>query len=112
MIKRVTIFSLRPGVDPDEFWNYHTRVHAEEWKRLAGSALKKYSINRVTKVVRGEPVFWGMVEQWWDSEEARAECGKRAYATPSASGLSVQDEFNSRVMNSFQFQVEEKEISL
>ena len=41
MVKMVSIYSLPEGVDPDEFWRYHTEDHASDIKRAAGTRLKK-----------------------------------------------------------------------
>jgi len=66
MVKFVVLVKLREGADPDEFWKFWEEVHGPP-HMVPG--LIKYCINRVTKVVGGEPTFWGMAEQWFDSEE-------------------------------------------
>ena len=102
MIKMINVYSLPDGTGPEEFWKYHTEVHALDVKKAAGSLLKKYTINRVVEVIRGEPKFWGLIETWWESEEARQEYNKRSYPN--------KGEFSSRVTGSFVALVEEKEI--
>ena len=104
MVKMVTIYSLPEGTDPDTFWKYHIEEHALDIKKVAGPLLKKYVINRVTQVIRGEPKFFGLIETWWDSEEDRQEYNNRPYPH--------KGEFASRVVGSFTALVEEKEISL
>ncbi len=106
MIKRVSFYSLPEGVDPDEFWKYHTEVHSSEYKKAVAPRLKKYVINRVTEVVRGEPKFWGFVEQWWENEEDR----NAAINTPEVK--RINEDFRSRVTGGFLVGVEEKEITL
>ena len=64
MIKMVSIYSIPEGTNPDEFWMCHTEIHAKDVKKAAGPSLKKYVINRVIKVRRGEPKFFGLIEQW------------------------------------------------
>ncbi len=70
MIKRVSIHSLPEGVDPDKFWKYHTEVHASDITKAAGPRLKRCLLNRVRKVESGEPKFFGLIELWFESEEA------------------------------------------
>lgn len=110
MIKRVSIYSLPEGTDPNEFWKYHTEVHASDIKRAGGPRLKKYVINRVTKVVSGKPKFWGMVETWWESEKAYEEATKDINALRTPEGKTIWDDFWSRTTEGFSSVVEEKEI--
>ena len=67
MVKRVGMFSLGEGKDSDEVWKYWTEVHAPNFSKLPG--LRKYAINRITEVVKGEVRYWGMAELWFDTEE-------------------------------------------
>ena len=71
MIKRVMIFKLKPGTDPDEFWKHWQEVHAAQYKKMPH--LQKYVLNRVTEATKGEPAFWGLVETWWNSKEEHAK---------------------------------------
>ena len=112
MVKRVSVYSLPKGTNPDEFWKYHTEVHASDIKKAAGPRLKKYAINRVARVVSGEPKFWGMVETWWESEEAIREATKDINALKAPGGKTIWDDFWSRVVDGFSAEVEEKEITL
>ena len=104
MLKMITVYSLPEGTDPDEFWKYHIEEHALDFKNAAVPLLKKYVINRVVEARRGEPTFFGLIETWWESEEARQEYNKRSYPK--------KGEFGSRVSESFTALVEEKEIPL
>lgn len=110
MVKMMTLYSPAEGIDPEEMWKYHTQIHAEEIKASMGSLLKRYTLNRVVEVVRGEPKFWGLVELWFDSKadakEAFARSGK--YVTPE--GKATSPAFRSRVKDMFVVEVEEKEI--
>ena len=112
MIKMINVYSLPEGTDPEEFWKYHTEVHALDVKKAAGSLLKKYVINRVVEVIRGEPKFWGLIEMWWESKEAREEYPKRAETVIAASGKTPPEDFRERVIRGFGAHVEEKEIPL
>jgi uncharacterized protein (TIGR02118 family) len=102
MIKRVMIFRLKEGTDPEEFWKYWEQRHAAEYKELPG--LSEYVINRVTKVVRtvGQDLsHWGLVETWWESEEAYDKA--QAYEKPD-------EYFVSCLGDRFGAWVEEKKI--
>ncbi len=83
MVKRVVIFSLADGKDPDEVWKYY-ETHAANYKKMPG--IRKYVINRVTKAAGGIP-FWGMSEFWFDSEEA--------YNRARSSTARPKDDFHS-----------------
>ena len=66
MYKRMTVFSLVNGKDPDKVWKYWIETHAANYKNVPG--IKKYVLNRVIKA-SGEMPFWGMAEQWFENEE-------------------------------------------
>ena len=110
MIKTISVYSLPKGTDPDEFWKYHTEVHGADVRKAAGPGLKKFVINRVTQVLRGEPKFFGVIEMWWESREAMDGYPARAAAFKTATGKSPLEDFRPRVTESFGAIVEEKEI--
>ncbi len=108
MIKRVAACLLREGVDPDEFWEYHKEVHAIDAARVAGPRLKKYVINRVTTVIRGEPTFFDLIESWWETEEDMHQAWDvDSWSEKTPEGASVQDDFWSRTTGGFTVLVEE-----
>jgi len=110
MIKRVTVYSLPEGTDPDEFWKYHQEVHAPDFVKLAGPDLKRYVIHRVNKVIRGEPKFFGFVETWWENEEAMERSVQNVAAHKTADGKTVQEDFFSRITDGFMTLVDERVI--
>jgi uncharacterized protein (TIGR02118 family) len=112
VIKSISVYSLPAGTDPDEFWKYHTEVHAKDVVKIAGPALKKYTINRVVEVRFGQPKFWGVIEMWWESKEAARDYIKRASLIKTPNGKGIPEDFGSRVIEQFGAQVEEKEIPL
>lgn len=112
MIKVIAMYSLPEGTDPDEFWKYHTEVHASDIKKAYGPRLKKYVINRVIKVLKGEPKLFAIMENWFENEEALAEADKDAKTLRTAGGKTIVDDFASRVTQSYRAIVEEKEIKL
>ena len=109
MIKRISVYSLPEGSDPEEFWKYHKEVHAPDIKNGAGSRLKKYVIHRITKVIDGKANFYGFVETWWDNEgDVEKGFGGGFLKTPS--GKNPHEDFLSRVTDFFHAEVEEKVI--
>lgn len=112
MIKRVGLYSLPKGTDPDEFWKFHTEVHSADFKKAVGSRVKKYVINRVKKIVRGEPKYWGLVEIWFESEKAMDEAFEIISSTKLLNGKTILEDFGSRVIDRFTVVAEEKEIEL
>jgi uncharacterized protein (TIGR02118 family) len=103
MLKRITVFSLAEGTNSDEYWKYHTAAHASDVLKALPRP-SKYVINRVTRVVSGEPKFWGFVETWWDSEEAM----NQAMNTPELKQANA--DWLPRVSGCFTALVEEKVI--
>ena len=110
MIKVIAGYSLPEGTDPEEFWKYHTQVHAADCKKAYGPLLKKYTLNRVTKVLKGDPGFFAIMENWFEDEAALAKADKQLKTMIAASGKNMVEDFASRVTRSFRVIVEEKEI--
>lgn len=108
MIKRVSVCWLPEGADPDRFWEYHTKVHAVDAARVAGPRLKKYVINRITRVVSGTPTFFDLIETWWDDEQEMHQAfDVELHAAKAASGKTIMEDFWSRVAGGFTTVVEE-----
>jgi uncharacterized protein (TIGR02118 family) len=74
MIKRINVFPLAEGSDPEKVWKYWVDKHAEGIKLIPG--VKRYVINRVIQKVPGpdgaEPLlnYWGLVEIWFEDMDA------------------------------------------
>ena len=110
MIKRLSAYWLPEGTDPDEFWRYHTQVHAADVVERAGPALKKYTISRILKTVSGEqskPEMFAVIEMWWESEEAMNEAFKVIQASKLPNEKTIWDDFWSRVAGGFSTVTEE-----
>lgn len=110
MIKRLSAYWLPEGTDPDEFWKYHTEVHAKDVIPLFGDALKKYTISRITKVTYGElpkPEMFAVIELWWESEEAMNEAIRKIQNKKLPSGKTVWDDFWTQVVGGFTAVTEE-----
>ena len=104
MVKRVMVFSLPEGTDPDEFWKYWEETHAAEVKDRP--SIRKYVINRVVKMGPGDVGFWGLVEIWCDSEEAFHQ----AFGTDTPEKKRTREDFSSRITNRRAAWIEEKVI--
>lgn len=68
MIKRITVYRLKEGVDPDEFWRYELEHQTQIWKKMPG--LKKLVVSRAISEPEGDIKFWGVAESWWDDDNA------------------------------------------
>lgn len=107
MIKKVAVYSLAEGTDPDQFWEYHTTTHAADVMKAAGPALKRYAINRVRQVVRGSPQFFAFVETWWESEEGMNRYLREISTTKLPNGETIVEDFWSRGICGSEVVVEE-----
>lgn len=110
MVKRIITYSLPKGTDPDEFWKFHTGVHASDFKKIAGPGLKKYVINRVREVKTGEKMFFGLIELWYETEQAMMEAMNRAETIKTMGGNAIAEDFWSRITGGFAALVEEVQI--
>jgi len=109
LIKRAATCSPKEGIDPDEFWKYHTEVHAPDILKASGPGLKKYVISRVTKVVEGQENqrFYDLVELWWDSEESMNKDYEVWKNTRLPNGKTIFDDFDDWIANASSFMMEE-----
>ena len=107
MVKRVFICSLPEGTDPDQFWDSYKAHATDVMRQTAGCGLKKYTINRVTGIVQGAPLFWGMSETWWESEEAAEKAFEGMKTTMLPNGKTFAEDFWGQICNGFSVEVEE-----
>jgi hypothetical protein len=67
--KRLDVFSLGEGQDPEEAWRYWQEINAVDWKsKMPGCRL--YAVSRLIKPMHDIPKWWGMLEQRFGSREA------------------------------------------
>ena len=104
MIKKITTFKLKEGADPEMVWKLWSGEHAQIIKTF--SPLKRYVVNRVIKVINGEPSFWGEMEVWYESEEAF----KKAAHDMDRIKEEIKDNFNDYISDIVATWVEEKVI--
>jgi hypothetical protein len=107
MIKRLGVYSLPEDTDGDEFWRYHTQEHAQQAKQAFGDYLKRYTINRIRRLIAGEGDWFGLVETWWDSQADVDRGFANLNTTMLPNGLSISDDFGSRVDRYTSFEVDE-----
>jgi len=107
MVKRVCIYSLPKGTNGDEFWHWHTKIHSQDILRNSRGKCKKYVVNRVTKVVRGEELCWGFVETWWESAEAAEQVFEAWKDIKLPDGLTIAEDWWNRIIKGFSVEVEE-----
>ena len=112
MVKRFVVYSLPEGTDPDEFWKYHTEGHSEDFKKIVGSRLKRYTMNRVVSQVGGDSSPFAIIETVWESEAAMLEAYAEAQKVKLANGMTIFEDFMSRINLHFAGSVEEREIEL
>ena len=107
MAKRVFIFSLPEGTESDEFWETYKAHATDVMRQTVGCGLQKYTINRVTGIVKGAPLFWGMSETWWESEEAAEKAFEGMKTTMLPNGKTFSADFWRQICNGFSVEVEE-----
>ena len=107
MIKRIGIYSIPEGTDEKEWWEYHSKTHAADFIKAAGDDLSKYVINRVTKVLKGKKICFGIVETWYPDEAAMKRVYERCYQSVLPSGKNIDEDYFSRVIDANSFEVEE-----
>lgn len=104
------MYSLVSGTDGDKRWQHHTQVHAPAFAAEIGVGLRRYVINRVSKVVRGNPKFYIMAEMWWESREAMDKAIERAKVTKAPSGQTFFKDSEEEIADAFAAIVEEVQI--
>lgn len=105
--KYIGFYSIPQGSDPGSFWEYHTREHAAHSVESFGPYLENYVINRVTKVIKGQSICFGVVELWFTDSE-NLEKGFAAHKTMMLpNGRNVSDDFDVRVVDAFGYEVQE-----
>lgn len=84
MVRFVSTFKLKPGVDTREAEKLWHDVHVknvQEWNK-DGYRLKKYVISRIMSDVGSEPDLFGMVEMWFEDMENARACMKNFIGKP------------------------------
>jgi len=105
MVKLLSIFGLRPGVDPEETYKHWLGKHGSWVKDKVLPEAKRYITNRVVHKF-GETDIYGVAEIWFDDlESAQRAIGRLGSAQP--------DEFISKLITPpMRILVQEKDIEL
>lgn len=106
MIKLVTLFSLKEGVDVEAFEKYYREVHVPLAKALPG--VKRYTRSQVRPSARRQVPFYRIAELYWEDMDAL----RRALSSPQNQAVSNDTPFFSRVKDMVQLICEEEEIPL
>ena len=99
MVKLVACLKRRPGDSVEAFQRHWRTRHAEIVVRQAG--LRRYVQNHVlpTAYARGEPIFDGVAEAWFDDVDAmRRLAGSPEYAAVRADEANFIDAASMRVV--------------
>ncbi len=96
MIKVVSAFKRRPGMNLEAFTNYWTTTHADAVKQVPSIRHYVQSQTLASIYAKREPVYDGTAEVWYDDPAAMHQ----AAATPTARA-ALKDDDNFLDMTSF-----------
>lgn len=105
MTKLVSLFNLKPGVEPEEFEKHYRGVHIPLARKLPGQ--RRYAISKVRPSKRGQP-FYRVAENCFDDMDAV----RKMLASPEAAAVANDAPFQTMVQDLVQFFCEEEEVPL
>ncbi len=88
MIKVISVLKRKPGMDLAAFTDYWQTTHAEAVKRVPGVRRYVQSQTIASAYRKGEPVYDGIAELWYEDTAAM----HRAAAAPEAAAAFKDDE--------------------
>ena len=106
MVKIVTLWNLRPEINPEDFEKHYFEVHVPLVRRLPG--LKKYRVSKVRQSKTRKATFYRMAEVYWEDVEAI----RRMANSPEIAKVTHDEGFYSKVTDLVEFVCEEQEIEL
>ncbi|MFC1966758.1 EthD family reductase [Chloroflexota bacterium] len=106
MVKLVSLFSLKPSVDFEEFERHYREVHIPLSSKLPGQ--RKYVTSRVRPSKKRQMPFYRMAENFFDDIDAV----RRMLASEEAEAAANDEPFHNMVQDFIQFFCEEEEIPL
>ena len=81
MVKAVSFFKRKPGISVDEFQSYWRTRHPDAVTHLPGLRRYVQSHTLVSGYRKGEPIYDGIAEVWFDDTQAmRASAATPEYA--------------------------------
>ena len=95
MVKLVSIFKLRPGVDPDEAYKVWAGEHSQWVKEKLLPEMKWYTVNRILRKYpgaggKGSSDFdiFGYAMCWFDDKESALKATERMHKAASDAFLT------------------------
>jgi len=76
VVKFVGLFSLRPGVDPEDAYRYWREKHTIWAKNVMRPELRRYVTNRLTHRFGKDDIF-GFAELWFDDMQSAMRAAER-----------------------------------
>ena len=106
MFKHISMWNLKPGVDPEVFEKHYLTVHVPLVVKLPGQ--RKYVISKVRQSKSRKTPFYRMVENIFDDLEGV----RRMLASPEAAAAAGDQRFHEMVQDNIQFICESEEVPL
>jgi hypothetical protein len=98
-VRLVFAYTLRPGIDPDEFERWLYDIHVPDL--LKNPYIKRLVLNRVIAAPEGEPArYYRTAEQHFDDEETyrRSQEWRRQHPVPESRSAAPLIEIDFRVV--------------
>ena len=92
MVKIVAFFKRKPGMSIEDFQSYWRTTHADIVVKLPGIRRYVQSHTILSGYRKGEPIYDGMAELWFDNTDAmRAQAGTPEFAAVRADEPNFMD---------------------
>jgi len=92
MVKMIAFFKRKPGMSVEDFQSYWRTSHADIVVKLPGIRRYVQSHTILSGYRKGEPVYDGMAELWFDNTDAmRAQAGTPEFAAVQADEPNFMD---------------------
>ncbi len=92
MVKMVAFFKRKPGMSIEDFQSYWRTTHADIVVKLLGIRRYVQSHTILSGYRKGEPIYDGMAELWFDNTDAmRAQAGTPEFAAVRADEPNFMD---------------------
>ena len=92
MVKMVAFFKRKPGMSVEDFQSYWRTTHADIVVKLPGIRRYVQSHTILSGYRKGEPIYDGMAELWFDNTDAmRAQAGTPEFAAVRADEPNFMD---------------------
>jgi uncharacterized protein (TIGR02118 family) len=96
MVKMIAFFKRKPGMSVEDFQSYWRTTHADIVVKLPGIRRYVQSHTILGGYRKGEPIYDGMAELWFDNTDAmRAQAGTPEFAAVQADEFNFMDRSSS-----------------